>query len=328
MGFTHNRNLVMIDITIQICTYNRKDLIIKSLEALFNQNYPKDKYEIVLVDDGSSDGTAEALAALNPPCKFTCLHQENSGLSTGRNRGIKAASGEIILFVDDDIMASPELLAEHMQIHRKYPKSVVRGWVNHVDNLEKPGKQPKFTMQDISTAFFWTSNVSVGKKYLEEAGLFDETFKEYGWEDLELGLRLKALGLTLKYNRDAIVYHYKSRWKKSDLPKLLKQARSKGRTAVIFLDKHPTSRVKMATGIYPMRFFWNDLLEMGGMGVRFCESVLENHPNDELTGFPLFCAHQLYKFEYFRTIRETYDKRKSDEEQNSGTETGTESEEG
>lgn len=301
----------MIDISIQICTYNRANLIVKALDALFKQDYPKDKYEIVLVDDGSTDGTAEAVKALNPPCKFTYLHQENSGLSTGRNKGIKAASGEIILFVDDDIMASEELLSEHMKSHRESPHSVVRGWVNHVDNLEEPGKQPKFTMQDISTAFFWTSNVSVAKKYLEEAGLFDERFKEYGWEDLELGLRLKSLGLQLKYNRNAIVYHYKSRWKKSDLPRLLAQAQSKGRTAVIFLEKHPTMRVKMATGIYTMRFFWNDLLEMGGLGVQFCRNILDNHPEEELNGFPLFCAHQLYKFEYFKTIKEEMDKQKS-----------------
>jgi len=301
----------MIDISVQICTYNRKNLIGKALEALFGQDYPKDKYEIVLVDDGSKDGTGEVVKSLDPPCKFTYIYQENAGLSTGRNQGIRAASGEIILFVDDDIMASETLLAEHMKIHREYDMAVVRGWVNHVDDLEKPVKQPKFTMQDISTAFFWTSNVSVAKKYLEEAGMFDETFREYGWEDLELGLRLKSLGLILKYNRNAVVYHYKSRWKKSDLPKLLKQARSKGRTAVIFLDKHPTVRVKMATGIHTMRFFWNDLVEMGGLGVNFCQSVLDKHPEDELTGFPLFCAHQLYKFEYFKTIKETMDKEKA-----------------
>lgn len=301
----------MIDITVQICTHNRAHLITKALEALFNQDYPKDCFEIVLVDDGSSDGTGEAVKALNPPCKFTYIYQKNSGLSKGRNTGIKASSGRIILFVDDDIIASDSLLSRHVKTHNDHPRSVVRGWVNHVDNLEDPGKQPKFTMQDISTAFFWTSNVSVEKKYLVDAGLFDERFKEYGWEDLELGLRLKSLGLTLKYNRDAVVYHYKSRWKKTDLPKLLAQARSKGRTAVIFLEKHPTMRVKMATGIHSMRFFWNDLLEMGGLGVRFCQSAIDNHPVEELNGFPLFCAHQLYKFEYFKTIKEVLDKEKN-----------------
>ncbi|MCE1245147.1 MAG: glycosyltransferase family 2 protein [Firmicutes bacterium] len=303
-----------MDISIQICTYNREHLIGKALEALFNQNYDKDKYEIVLIDDGSTDGTADVIKSLKPPCKFTYIHQQNSGLSKGRNVGIRAAQGEIVLFVDDDIMASENLIAEHMKIHREFPKSVVRGWVNHVDDLDKPGKQPKFTMQDISTAFFWTSNVSVAKKYLEEAGLFDETFTEYGWEDLELGLRLRALGLTLKYNRNAIVSHYKSRWKKTDLPKLLNQARSKGRTAVIFVDKHPTMRVKMATGIHAPRFILNDILELGGLGVKFCQSVVDGHEDDTLEGFPLFCAHQLYKFEYYKTIKDELDKQKTDGE--------------
>ena len=310
-------NKLAIDITVQICTYNRKDLIVKSLEALFAQDYPKDQYEIVLVDDGSNDGTGEAVKALNPPCHLEYTYQENAGLATARNRGIRAAKGEFILFVDDDIMASKSLLSEHVKTHRAHPKSVVRGWVNHVDDLEKTDQKiPKFTMQDISTAFFWTSNVSVGKAYLEEAGLFDETFKEYGWEDLELGLRLKALGLKLQYNREAVVFHYKSRWKKSDIPKLLKQARSKGRTAVLFLDKHPTMRVKMATGIYSARFLWNDLMEMGGLGKEFCHNVIDKHDNEELAGLPLFCAHQLYKFEYFRTIRNAMEERETGKPEN------------
>jgi glycosyltransferase involved in cell wall biosynthesis len=298
------------DISVQICTYNRKDLILRSLDALFKQDYSADKFEIILVDDGSSDGTGEAIKALNSPCRLEYLYQENAGLATARNKGIRAAQGEFILFVDDDIMASPSLLTEHVKTHRAHPDSVVRGWVNHVDDLENTDQKiPKFTMQDISTAFFWTSNVSVAKKSLEEAGMFEEKFREYGWEDLELGLRLKSLGLKLQYNRDAVVFHYKSRWKKSDMTKLLAQARAKGRTAVIFLDMHPTMRVKMATGIYPARFVFNDLMEMGGLGTQFCQIVLDKHPEDELNGFPLFCAHQLYKFEYFRTIRDALEQK-------------------
>ncbi len=301
-----------IDISVQICTYNRRDLIAKSLDALFSQDYPRDRYEIVLVDDGSSDGTGEMIKSLDAPCRLNYSYQENAGLATARNKGIRAAMGEFILFVDDDIMASKSLLSEHVMTHRAHPKSVVRGWVNHVDDLEKTDdKIPRFTMQDISTAFFWTSNVSVAREYLEAAGMFDETFKEYGWEDLELGLRLKSLGLKLQYNRDAVVFHYKSRWKKSDIPKLLKQARSKGRTAVLFLDKHPTMRVKMATGIYSARFLWNDLMEMGGLGKEFCLNSIEKHDGEELVGLPLFCAHQLYKFEYFRTIRNEMEEREN-----------------
>jgi glycosyltransferase involved in cell wall biosynthesis len=300
------------DISVQICTYNRKDLILRSLDALFKQDNPADKFEIVLVDDGSSDGTGEAIKALNSPCKLTYLYQENAGLATARNKGIRAAQGEFILFVDDDIMASPSLLTQHVKTHRAHPGSVVRGWVNHVDDLENTEKKvPKFTMQDISTSFFWTSNVSVAKKSLEEAGMFEEKFREYGWEDLELGLRLKNLGLKLQYNRNAVVFHYKSRWKKSDVPKLLAQARSKGRTAVLFLDMHPTMRVKMATGIHTARFIFNDIMEMGGLGMKFCQRALDKHPDGELNGFSLFCAHQLYDFEYFRTIRDTLGKKEA-----------------
>jgi glycosyltransferase involved in cell wall biosynthesis len=308
-----------IDISVQICTFNRRDLLVKALEALFRQDYPPDAFEIVLVDDGSGDGTGEAVKALNPPCALNYLYQENAGLATARNKGIRAARGEIVLFVDDDIMASESLLSEHVKTHRAHPKSVVRGWVNHVEDLENADRKiPRFTMQDISTAFFWTSNVSVARKHLEEAGMFDETFREYGWEDLELGLRLRALDLKLQYNKEAVVFHYKSRWKKSDLPRLLKQARSKGRTAVQFLDKHPTMRVKMATGINPASFLWNDLKEMGGLGKRFCQGVLRKTDDNELSGLPLFCAHQLYKFAYYKAIKDSLEGREAGAEHPDG----------
>jgi glycosyltransferase involved in cell wall biosynthesis len=300
-------NELGIDLTIQMCTYNRKDLLLKALDALFNQNYPKDRYEIILVDDGSTDGTGEAVSNLKSDCNLKYIYQDNSGLAVGRNKGITQAKGRIVLFVDDDIIASERLVKEHIVTHDVYPKSVVRGWVNHVDSLEKFNRnieesKLKFTMQDISTSFFWTSNVSVEKKYLEEVGLFDETFNEYGWEDIELGIRLKKLGLKLKYNNNAVVLHYKSCWKKSQIPSLLKQARSKGNTAVIFLEKHPVLNVKLATGIYPLRIFIDNLFKKGLLEI--CERVVSEYSGEELKGFALFCARQLYTFEYYKAIRE------------------------
>ncbi len=100
-----------------MCTYNRKHLLGRALEALFNQNFPRDEYEIVLVDDGSTDGTGEFVRTLKPPCKLEYIYQPNSGLAHGRNQGIRHANGHIILFIDDDIVASSNLLAEHVKTH-------------------------------------------------------------------------------------------------------------------------------------------------------------------------------------------------------------------
>ncbi|MBM3464732.1 MAG: glycosyltransferase family 2 protein, partial [Armatimonadetes bacterium] len=109
---------------MQMCTYNRKHLLGRALEALFNQDFAKDEYEIILVDDGSSDGTGDYVRSIQEqaPCRLVYLHQEHSGfgLARGRNLGIRHARGAIILFIDDDIVASPQLLAEHVATHKKH----------------------------------------------------------------------------------------------------------------------------------------------------------------------------------------------------------------
>lgn len=301
-----------------MCTYNRKRLLERALTALFNQNFPKDQYEIVLIDDGSTDGTGEYVKTLDPPCPMTYIHQQNSGLAKGRNQGIRHANGQIILFIDDDIVASPNLLAEHVKTHEQHMDHVVRGWVNHIHDLDNISG-PQFNMQDFSTAFFWTSNVSASRKHLVQAGMFDEDFKEYGWEDLELGMRLKRLGLGMKYNKRAIVYHYKSRWTPEDVEKMCRQAKAKARTAVIFVEKHPTMRVRLATGLHTPRLIAHKLFSFGGLVERFYRKVVFNGNHDVLTGFRLFCAQQLVIYVYFETIVECL----AEQRRNRGADRGT-----
>lgn len=289
-------------VTVQICTYNRKDLLKKCLEKIFFQTFPYSDYEIVLVDDGSTDGTREMVEQLIPPCKFKYIYQKNSGLAKARNTGINKSSGSIILFIDDDILASAELIEEHYNFHQMHPKSVVKGWVNHIGSL-KDIKEPKFKWADFSTAFFWTSNVSVEKKYIVEAGGFEEDFTEYGWEDLELGLRLKRLRLKSYFNKKAVVYHYKKEFTKEAVENSIEIARAKGRTAVIFCKKDPSLRVKIATGNHFLRFLLNDILYLFGRGKSFFEKIVGSR-NGKLEGFSLFCARRLIDFEYFKALRE------------------------
>lgn len=166
-------------------------------------------------------------------------------------------------------------------------------------DLEKI-QAPKFTHADISTSFFWTSNVSVRRKYLMEAGLFDEDFTEYGWEDIEFGHRLKRLGLTRKYNPKALVYHFKKKWRASDLPRLCKQAQSSGRSAVIYVSKRPCLSARMSTGMFPLRFVMNDLMKpMAGI----CARIIKMAGDAPLSGLPLFCARTLVSFDYFDSAR-------------------------
>jgi len=292
------------EISVQICSYNRSRSLNKCLEALFKQDFPADDFEIVLVDDGSKDDTGEMVKSLKSPAALNYLYQENQGLATARNLGLNNVKGKYVLFVDDDIIASPDLLKEHARIHRLHPKTVLRGRVHHVSDLSRTEK-PGFTMADISTSFFWTSNVSVAREYLFEAGLFDVSYDEYGWEDLELGLRLRNLGLVSRYNRKALVFHLKPELKKEDVPRKVAQAQAKGRMAVKFLYQHPGLKVKMATGIHAPRFVWDRALRLGGFSSKFCDDILTKAPQGKLTGLNLWAANRLIDFAYFDTVKST-----------------------
>jgi glycosyltransferase involved in cell wall biosynthesis len=294
-----------LDVSVSICTYNRKESLIKCLESIFEQDYPKNRYEIVLVDDGSTDGTREAVESLKAPCHLKYVYKENEGIPPARNLGVLNSRGKYVLFVDSDIIACKELISSHMEIHEKYPESIAKGPIIHVDSFDNlDSKKNEIKLQDVCLAFFCTSNVSVEKRFIEEAGMFDETFREYGWEDLELGARFKKMKLKSRLTKKAIAFHYKKRWDKTKLPSMLKQARAKGRNAVLYLKKHPNYKVKMSTGIYFLRRFVNELMNMGGLGEKYCRDVVSRYPNEELRGYALLCARQLYTFEYFRAIRE------------------------
>jgi glycosyltransferase involved in cell wall biosynthesis len=289
-----------IKISVQICTFNRKELLKRCLQAVFRTDFPASDYEVALVDDGSTDGTAEVVKSLVAPCRLKYLYQDKSGLAAGRNLGIRDCDGEVILFIDDDTIAHPALLQEHWASHERNPRCVVMGRVNHVDNLDKPPSR-RLKPADISTSFFWTSNASVRKRYLQEAGLFDEEFTEYGWEDIEMGFRLRAAGLVRKRNPKAIVYHYKTRWTVSDLPRLFRQAQAGGRSAVILLRKRPCLRVRLATGIFRTRLALDYLVRLGEP---FCHNrVAEKSRDKVLTGLPLFFARLLVSFQYFEAVR-------------------------
>ena len=290
-----------IRISVQICSYNRWHLLKRSLEALIAQDLPKEEYEIVFVDDGSTDDSlamARKLAS-TAPCRIKVLTKANDGLSRARNLGIRHCEGEVILFMDDDTFADPSLLREHLSVHDRNPRCVVLGWVNHIEELDRPGPR-KYVMADYSSSFFWTSNVSVRKKFVEEVGLFDEDFLEYGWEDMELGWRLKKLGLERLTNEKAIVSHYKPPKQKKDLPGMLRQAASSGRSALVYLQKRPGLHARLATGITGPRMLLDQLLRP--LRPVFQRGV-DAAPEGPLQGWAFWCARILCSFNFFDAVR-------------------------
>ncbi len=251
-------------ITVQLCTHNRHELLGRVLDALFHQDLDPDDYEIILVDDGSDDGTYEAiLARLVPTCAFHLVRQSNAGLARGRNVGLERARGDIILFMDDDVLATPGLLSAHSRFHRAHPDSICRGVAINVDSFDHL-PAPNYSLRNYSAAYFWTTNVSVPVALVRQAGCFDERFREYGWEDLELGFRLRLMSVPSLRATDAIVYHYKPPLRPAQFRRSERQARAQARTAIQFLDKHPHWRIALATGQLALMQWWSAVARRSG----------------------------------------------------------------
>jgi glycosyltransferase involved in cell wall biosynthesis len=220
------------------------------LEALFDQTVPDDALEIVLVNDGSPDNTNEVIERVRPlaRCTFTTIVQPNGGLARARNAGIARATGERICFIDDDVLPTPVFAAEHLASDDKYGDVIVRGAVINVASFDAL-PMPVWTPANYSGNYFWTSNVSLRRSRLDRVGgRFDETFTEYGWEDIELGMRLRAIGTRGVFNRYAVAFHCKPPPAVTSVAGILRQVRSQARTAVQLRAKHPHWRVDLAIG--------------------------------------------------------------------------------
>ena len=118
-------------VSIVVCTFNRAENIVQSIKSLLNQDYPKDLYEIIVVDDGSSDNTRELVSKY--PIKFI-RHQKNLGISASRNSGLKASKGDIYVCFDDDCVADKDWLRNIVRVFEE------RGNINGVCGLTVPGK--------------------------------------------------------------------------------------------------------------------------------------------------------------------------------------------
>jgi glycosyltransferase involved in cell wall biosynthesis len=240
-------------LTIQLCTYKRAHLLGRVLEALFDQTLSADAYEVVLVNDGSPDDTNAVVERVRPlaRCAFTYVTQPNGGLANARNTGLARARGDRILFMDDDVLATPVLAAEHLASDARHGDAIVRGAVINTESFDEL-PVPVWTLANYSGNYFWTTNVSVRRARLDRVGgRFDESFTEYGWEDIELGMRLRAIGTRSVFNRFALVFHHKPRPTGASVEGILRQVRAQARTAVQFRAKHPHWRVDLAIGTTP-----------------------------------------------------------------------------
>lgn len=297
----------MIRATIQLCTYNRAELLERVLDACFEQTVPEDAYEVVLVNDGSTDATPAAVerARARAQCRFTVVDQPNSGLAKGRNAGIARASGERIVFIDDDVLVLPNFVEEHLRTHASHPQAIVRGGAIEVESFDEL-PPPVWSIRNYSGNYFWTTNVSLPLATIRAIGGFDETFSEYGWEDIDVGLRLRARGVKAYFNPKALVYHFKPRPRSRQVEKMVLQARAQARTAARLARLHPTWRVYLATGLNPVQRRFHALTRGFNFERRFRRQVGDLSADRRLTDRELRAARALANEAYFEELERAF----------------------
>ena len=260
-------------VSVVIPTYNRLPILLKCLDSLENQILISaiDDYEIVIVDDGSTDGTTDWLESnMDSFPHLRLFEQSHGGPALGRNLGVEKSNGDIIVFIDSDLVVDKYFLVNHV-------RSLIKSWerygnrkcftygsVINTSNFENP-KSETFKFQDLSWAYFATGNVAIDKKVLEESGLFDKSFRLYGWEDLELGERLRNMGVKLIKCPKAIGYHWHPALNLDQIPHLIRIEKERAKMGLVFYRKHPTLRVKFIVQYtYFHRFLW-EILTLGGL---------------------------------------------------------------
>lgn len=211
----------MPDLSVVIATRNRAQQLCRALASLAAQSLPGHLFQVIVVDNDSSDDTAErAASALKQFHHAKLLKESRPGAAAARNTGIAASDGEIIVFLDDDVVADQALLREHLDSHRDRGNIAVLGalrfpWTGNESPVfrllvKKPELLQSFSFEDaqnVSFLYFYTCNLSMNRRFFVQNQAFDEGFLGSGFEDTELGYRFLQTGGRLIFNSRASALH-------------------------------------------------------------------------------------------------------------------------
>jgi peptidoglycan/xylan/chitin deacetylase (PgdA/CDA1 family)/glycosyltransferase involved in cell wall biosynthesis len=291
-------------ITIVIPTFNRRAVLARTLPTVLSQDMPATEYEVIVVVDGSTDGSADWLRGLAPPVSLQVLEQPNRGPAAARNAGVAVARGVIVLFLDDDIVCGPTLLREHAAAHNgretrmvfgpvlvaedspnslatDWTRQDTTGWVAWFDRDKEPG-WPYDAIVD--------TNSSVPRAALLECGGFDERFGRQR-ETADLGLRLWAMGIRFHYRPGAVVHQV---YVKSSKHIVRRDAVEYGRHSVLLCRKHAAYRPYSAVAGRGQGPWWR-------RGLRSAALRSPVSPEPLLRG-PVWVAERLRRHLAFRRV--------------------------
>ena len=303
----------MTDISVVIPTRNRIDTLKLVLPTLLHQTLDSTRYEVVVADSRSSDGTATHVQGLIEglqPGFLRYVPGDYSSRAAARNAGAAAARAPIILFTDADILASETLLERHLDDHRTAVGAVaVVGCELRVDSLEdyqeqrekpsirKPLQRP--WRRRLSWLYFLTGNASVRRDDFNKVGGFDEAFVGYGHEDLELGYRLRKSGVTIVYDRDAVNYH----WHPVGYEEEVGRMELAGVSTVRFYRKHRDFEVKLKLGMTPVSLALHSMLARAGPLRRSIERAAVRLARPKKNTWPYIARQIAYQYHYLNGIK-------------------------
>ena len=261
-----------MNVSVVIPTYNRKPILEKCLKALEKQtlNNSISDYEIIVIDDGSTDGTSSWIKNNSEILPHVVLYeQEHGGPALGRNLGVMKSKFEIIIFIDSDLIVLDDFLVCHVNKllsswKKNNKKCFTYGSVINTSNFKNPENE-MFKLTDVSFAYFATGNVAISKELLLNVGLFDTSFSLYGWEDLELGERLKKIGTKLVKCPEAVGFHWHPPFDCGQIESLISQEKERARMALLFYKKHSNLRVRFMIQLTPIHNLLWEIICLGGL---------------------------------------------------------------
>jgi GT2 family glycosyltransferase len=230
--------------SVIIPTYNRWAFLRQTLTSLNTQILSPEQFEVIVGIDGSSDGTEEALGALRPSFSLRWVSQPNRGIAAARNAAARQARHEVLIFLDDDQIASNGLVAAHLAAQSERPV-VVQGLYPLASGYDRRGASLMYERAlfralaplDVAhptTPYLWGAHISCRRETWARVGGFDESFREYGAEDTDFALRIAALNIPFLFEPRALSHHLHVVGYRS----YRRQAVSEGRAMVRLAAKH------------------------------------------------------------------------------------------
>lgn len=210
-----------MDISVVIPNHNRKHILLQTLSALSRCEFPSDCWELIIVDDGSTDDSVPAIIDFSRTFSFTvrCISIHNSGPATARNRGAAEAIGRFLIFLDNDIIVNPDFLRLHFDALLANPKSWIIGRITHSEDLRStPFGRYRHDLWETFhrehlpnsiqiTVGITAANLSLPRDDFQKLGGFDTSFSIASCEDWDLGFRARNLGIIVLYYPRISVIH-------------------------------------------------------------------------------------------------------------------------